>query len=132
MKPATLGTWLESKYGTQIQPWECFLSVANTNGDSIGQFIPKSNYQMEYTYIKHSASRGIKERQPARILFVDSPGSYRGELGHGLRDQQWKIKDKVKVVNGVVDKADGTFLTGFYFNEIGDTLSFNFILENLH
>jgi hypothetical protein len=30
----------------------------------------------------------------------------------------WKIYDEVNIVNGVIEKADGTFLTGFIFNEI--------------
>jgi hypothetical protein len=33
------------------------------------------------------------------------------------------------VVNGVIEKADGTLLNGFFFNEIGDSFhSLNFIL----
>jgi hypothetical protein len=30
----------------------------------------------------------------------------------------WKIYDEINIVNGVVEKADGSFLTGFIFNEI--------------
>jgi hypothetical protein len=53
-------------------------------------------------------------------------------------NSQWKIKDSVQIVNGIVEKADGTFLNEFSFNEIGEKSNpFNLILgsypiENSH
>ena len=39
------------------------------------------------------------------------------------------MKDQIWAVNGVADKADGTFLQGFFFHEIGeDNATFNIIL----
>lgn len=45
---------------------------------------------------------------------------YRGELADQSISStpHFKISDTVKIVNGVVEKADGTFLYDFFFNEI--------------
>lgn len=51
---------------------------------------------------------------------IDNPNNYKGELGNKNISStgHYKIKDKVKIVNGYVEKADGTFLYGFFFNEV--------------
>jgi len=83
---------------------------------------------MTYTYVKDQKDKVIEERQPHRFLHIVTPSLYKGHLGSG-RDAHWKISDNVQVVNGVVEKADGTLLNGFFFNEIGDQVrSLNFIL----
>lgn len=45
---------------------------------------------------------------------------YKGELSNinVSSTPHYKVKDMVKVVNGTVEKADGTFLYGFFFNEV--------------
>lgn len=46
-----------------------------------------------------------------------------------ITDAQWKICDRVQIVNGVVEKSDGTFLHGFFYNEIGEKQSsYNIVL----
>lgn len=60
------------------------------------------------------------ERKPERQLMVTNPVNYKGELGKSeiCSTKHWKCRDDVYVVNGIVEKADGTFLEGFHFNEI--------------
>ena len=52
-----------------------------------------------------------------RIMQVENPHTYKSNLSHGV-DHTWKIRDQVQVVNGVVEKSDGTFLQGFFMSEI--------------
>ena len=33
--------WLHYKYGTNVVPWECRISVPNLNGDATGGFVGK-------------------------------------------------------------------------------------------
>lgn len=40
----------------------------------------------------------------------------------------WHIEDEVNVVNGIVEKADGTFFEGFFFNKIHEGGEFKNII----
>ena len=90
----------------------------NSNGDSNGEYSEHSCPQVYYTYKKKDASGNVvKEREPYRLLRIDNPTLYDGRLGHiGLREQ--KQSDEGIAVNGVLRKADGTFLHGFIFRDI--------------
>jgi len=98
------------------------MTLHNQNGGSEGQFMKGYNTQFSYTYIKKKATGGfqIKERKPDRLFYIDNPINYKGELSDKLISStpHYKCKDMVKIVNGVVEKADGTFLYGFFFNEL--------------
>ena len=54
------------------------------------------------------------------MFFIDNPINYKGELSDTFVSStpHYKCKDMVKIVNGTVEKADGTFLYGFFFNEV--------------
>lgn len=45
---------------------------------------------------------------------------YEGEISNKevSSTTHWKIQDDVNIINGVVEKADGTFLEGFFFNSL--------------
>ena len=45
---------------------------------------------------------------------------YKGELG-AQKSSQWRNIDKVFIVNGHIEKADGNFLGDLFFKKIGDT-----------
>lgn len=62
----------------------------------------------------------VYEREPHRIIEVQDPLLYRGELA-AQKSKIWKDTHKVFIVNGRIDKADGNFLGGFFFNKIKDT-----------
>lgn len=66
-----------------------------------------------------------------RAFELMNPKTYECHLSQmgTAADSQWKICDKVQIVNGVVEKADGTFLHGFLFNEVGEkNIPYNIIL----
>jgi len=75
-----------------------------------------------YSYSK-SDEKGttvVNERDPSRSMIIQAPDSYKGELGV-QSSIQFKNQQKVWIVNGVIDKADGNFLGGLFFDKIGDT-----------
>lgn len=41
--------WLHYKYGKNVVPWECRISVPNENGDATGSFVGKK-FQLKYNY----------------------------------------------------------------------------------
>ena len=53
-------------------------------------------------------------------MVIQKPDTYNGELGK-QGSNQWKNSQCVWIVNGVIDKADGNFLGGLFFDKIGDT-----------
>lgn len=50
-----------------------------------------------------------QEALPHRTLRIENPSEYKGQL-HKQQDPQFKSQDNVHVVNGVIEKADCTFL----------------------
>jgi hypothetical protein len=85
----------------------------------------------QYQYCRQRGTQVTIEREPMRAFELTSPHTYEGHLSqHGTQaDSQWKICDKIQIVNGVVEKADGTFLEGFFFNELGEkNLPYNIVL----
>ena len=59
------------------------------------------------------------EREPKRTLNIQNASDYKGQLGqHG--NDFWHNTDKVFIVNGQCNKADGNFLSPFFYKEIGN------------
>ena len=54
---------------------------------------------------------------------MENPSTYAGELSNPalFSTSHWKMQDKVNVVNGIVEKADGTFMYGFQFSKIEES-----------
>ena len=109
--------WMYDKFGTQIRPLECQLKMSI---DRIAKF-----KDIIYSYSKSDAQYSrrdefIYEREPSRILEIQTPESYRGELGL-QKSSQWKNWDKVWIINGHIEKADGNFLGDLFYSKIGDT-----------
>ena len=53
-------------------------------------------------------------------MLLRDPKHYSGEISNTQHSDtnHWHIEDDVNIVNSVVEKADGTFLEGFFFNQI--------------
>ena len=80
------------------------------------------NNQFAYYYDRYNRVTGEKEseRQPKRRLTILNPNEYTGALG--LRKCSfWYNTDRVFIVNGFCNKADGNFLGQFNCKTIGDT-----------
>jgi hypothetical protein len=51
---------------------------------------------------------------------IQDPSKYFGQLG-SLNNHLWLNTDKVWIVNGFMNKADGNFINAFSYKEIGNT-----------
>ena len=116
--------WLESKYGKNVETWECTIKHSNDFQNNEGEFLD-NGMNFEYQYCRQRGLDITKEREPFRLFELQNPKSYESHLSQqgSPSDAQWKICDKVQIVNGVVEKADGTFLHGFFYNEVGEKMS---------
>ena len=115
--------WLTSKYGGPVPLWQCELTMKNAHGDSEGQYLQNHNVALQYSYVKKvkgSRQREVIERQPERALVLRDPKIYQGEISNTETSAtcHWKIQDDVNIINGVVEKADGTFLEGYFFHPL--------------
>lgn len=109
--------WLLDKYGQLERPWEIIISFRNGELEFPNEII------YNYSKSNESGTSIVKEREPSRSMVIQQPETYNGELGK--QDSiQWKNSQYVWIVNGVIDKADGNFLGGLYFDKIGDTKIF--------
>ena len=92
----------------------------NTANNSCGGWI-SGNCAIRYTYtLTGQTPMGFgMERDPSRIVDIQNPDQYRGQLGQMNCSQQFE--PRVFVVNGYVDKCDGNFLGGFFIEKIGNS-----------
>lgn len=77
---------------------------------------------MRYTFIRRNRMTGetVIEREPRRLVDLQDPNTYRGQLG-AHRTCLWLNTDRCYAVNGCVFKADGNFLNQFFFTRVGHT-----------
>jgi hypothetical protein len=98
-----------------MRPWECLLKFNVNKFEKLKEII--------YSYSK-SNLRNLKdcvyEREPSRIMEIQDPETYRGELG-SQKSSQWKNWDKVWIVNGHIEKVDSNFMGELFFTKVGDT-----------
>lgn len=102
------------KYGQQMNPWECLIKL------HVAQL--EDHKEIIYSYSKKDAHHKdyIYEREPSRLLEIQPPETYSGELGL-QKSSQWKSWDKVWIVNGHIEKTDGNFLGDLAETKIGET-----------
>ena len=62
----------------------------------------------------------MREREPQNSIQIRDPGTYNGQLGRQGHDFYDKT-DKVWIVNGRINKADGEFNQHFDVWRVGDT-----------
>lgn len=70
--------------------------------------------------VKGQFNTQVVERQPERVIYLRDPHTYGGEISNVEHSDtnHWQIQDDVNIVNSYIEKADGTFLEGFFFNQI--------------
>lgn len=108
--------WMKAKYGKNVVPWECTVQLGNTNGDKFGQW--KDSHSINYRYKKVSSLHNQQaERDPWRVLNIEDPAQYRGQLGDNGTSEQ-RYSDQVFSVNAYVDKVDGNLISEFFIYQI--------------
>jgi len=118
--------WLLHKYGTTVTPWECRVKIDNKEGDSCGEWRQDvCGYTKKIQYHFRKLGSGVyndsaREREPGRILEIENPERYQGELG-AAHSEVWLNTDRVFAVNGVIDKCDANFIGDFFFERITTT-----------
>lgn len=114
---------MHTKYGDDTAPFDIIVDMINNEGGVDGTWAEDAkNNQFNYHYDRFNRVTGIKEceRQPKRKLTILNPNEYTGSLG--LRKCSfWYNTDRVFIVNGWCNKADGNFLGQFNIKTIGDT-----------
>ena len=98
--------------GEKVMPWEFYVKFKH------GECPTKIIYK--YLIRNDMSDTTVWEREPSRVLDIQDPNSYRGQLGNNGSDI-WRNVNQVHVVNGHVEKADANFVGGLTFEEIGDT-----------
>jgi len=78
--------------------------------------------KIEYLYsMKNFKSQEVVfEREPYRVIEIQDPFFYRGQLAHKETSYVTNTQ-KAFIVNGEINKADGNFEGGFFFNWIENT-----------
>lgn len=75
---------------------------------------------INYSYQSTSGGKVVIERDPKRQLILQNPQGYNGGFGDRGTDEQY-CNDKSYIVNGILNKADGNFLKGFFVSEIANS-----------
>ena len=105
--------WMEHKYGKDIRPWEIDVEFDNVHA-WMGQFRSDAESALQYFFtIRKGDGTEVVERKPIRIIDLQNPNRYRGQLG-SQNSPLWLNTDRVWNVNGAVFKADGNFLNRFF------------------
>lgn len=115
--------WLLEKYGVPVKPWERVLHLRNEKNNSSGQFyIDDNDKYLWYCYSHTFGSNGntLVEREPQNTLQIKDPATYNGYLGR-KGNNAFDKTDKVWIVNGIINKADGEFNQHFNCWKIGNT-----------
>ena len=115
--------WLLGKYGQPVRPWERTLAMKNERNNSAGQFmIDETSNHLWYCYVHTHGQTGqaTREREPQNSIQIKDPATYNGALGRQGTDFYDKT-DKVWIVNGRINKADGEFNQHFDCWQVGDT-----------
>ena len=121
--------WLQHKYGKKVQPFEVNVKMRQASGpggaeDSFSfsdAEAPRAQpNRLEYCYsLKLFGSKEVVyEREPHRVLEIQDPLLYRGQMGACKNTNQ--DSHKVYIVNGHIERQDGNFNGGFYFNKVRD------------
>lgn len=115
--------WMYSKYGQEMRPWECIVKIPNTVSGDCGQFEEGSyDKNLFYSFQKRNNRKTevIMEREPKRMVEIQNPKTYNGEYGKQKHDEQG-YKDSVYIINGILNKVEGNFLSGFFLSEIANS-----------
>ena len=113
-KARNTGGWLKTKYGTEqkLTPWQCTYKMHNIDGNRFGQF--NTGYRITYRYRRVSREMHQIDRPIERVLEIQDPYKYLGQVGDNRNTQQ--TSNQVFAVNGFIDKCDANLMSGFFIN----------------
>ena len=109
--------WMPHKYGKPVKPFEILIKMRQVDAD-----VGSDALRFEYGYSMKSfgSDEIVYEREPHRIIELQDPEDYRGQVGlHKLN--AWNDTHKIFIVNGRIEKFDGNIMGGFYFNRFKDS-----------
>jgi len=108
-----------NKFGQKIRPYEYTVDMIQTGEYSYPIDFDPELYKIEYIYSMKNFQSGeiVYEREPHRVLHIQDPMHYRGQLAYKKSNAQPETH-KVFIVNGKIEKVDGNFQGGFFFNKI--------------
>ena len=134
MKRQAAQDYLPYKYGKKVRPFEINIKFKQTPYVELSQnesevdrnpegevlFQGRHN-RFEYCYSSKlfNSNDVVYEREPHRVIEIQDPLHYRGQLG--INKSSVQDSHKVFIVNGKIEKADGNFNGGFFFNKIKDS-----------
>jgi hypothetical protein len=98
--------------GEKVRPWE--FPVVFKHGVCPKHIIYK------YSIHNEKLKTNVWEREPSRVLNLQDPKDYRGELGKA-GSNVWRNVEKAFIVNGHVEMSDANFVGGLTFDKIGNT-----------
>jgi hypothetical protein len=108
--------WMPSKYGEPWKPYIIKIWIDNIVSGVDGKFDKGENEVIEYEYVhvNNKKETSHSERKPRRQFLIENPHYYKGQLG-ATGSTLWSNAEKVFVVNGFVNKADGNFELNFRY-----------------
>ena len=123
IKDANPVIWMPSKYGVNWNPFKITVIMKNEVSGIDGQWKEATHdncIAYEYEFINLNKEIHHHERAPKRNFFIQNPADYKGQLG-ASGSNVWANTERVFVVNGFVNKADGNFELDFRYQKIEDT-----------
>jgi hypothetical protein len=102
--------FMPNKYGQKMRPYEISMKLAKGGENKIEYFYSLKSFEKETS---------VAETEPFRVLHIQDPFTYRGELAFNKSSVQ--RGNKVWIVNGKIERADGNFMGGFFFNRVKKT-----------
>lgn len=114
--------WMYNKFGQKVKPYEYVIDMLQNGEYTYPIDFNPDLYKIEYIYSMKNFSTGetVYEREPHRVLHIQDPMHYRGQQALKKTTAQPETH-KVFIVNGKIEKVDGNFQGGFFFNRIKDS-----------
>ena len=112
--------WMRVKFGKPMNPIQVSMKMMQKEASNVGKFKDESEKYFEYRFIRKTTNGIIQERDPQRQVIINNPHEYKGQFGANSSCFN-KKSIECFVCNGWLYKADGNFLSGFFFQRIAQT-----------
>lgn len=106
-------SWMNNQYGTPMRPYECIVTLKQGRQTTINEPI-----YFTYNYSIVSAGGEQHERTQVRKAKIVDPSNYTGHLAGD--PCQVEVSENF-IINGELQKCDGTFVPAFSCSHVADT-----------